>query len=253
MFSYNTIFASDQPNQLELTDPLTEKAWPQFMLHDSVANKNWSKLYEYFPEHQFILKDKENDEIVAIANSIPLSYNEDFEKFTQAGWDWILQKGVDDFNNNITPNIMSALAIVITPNYLGKGISSLVLQEMRKIGMNKNFSHLIAPVRPNLKTLYPIIPIEEYINWKNADGKQFDAWLRVHESIGGKVIKVCHEAMRISGTIDEWEEWAGLKFPESGIYTVKGALIPIKIDKGINQGLYIEPNVLVVHDLLKNS
>jgi len=249
MLKYKVTTAVDQPNQLEITDPLTEKAWPQFMLHDSVANKNWALLYEYFPEHQFTFTDAETQEIVAIANSIPLAYNDEFEKFPDTGWDFVLQKGVNDYNEKIEPNIMSALSIVITQNYLGKGISKLVLNEMRKIGQSKNLSHLIAPVRPNLKTLYPLIPIEKYIHWKNSDGNQFDAWLRVHESIGGKVIKACHQAMRIPGTIAEWEEWAGMKFPATGSYTVKGALVPINIDYDKKEGLYIEPNVLVVHKL----
>ncbi len=246
---FKITYATDQPNQLELTDPLTEKAWPTYMLNDPVANVNWSKLFDFFPEYQFIFVDPDNDEIVAIANSIPLAYKDSFENFPETGWDYILQKGVDDFNNKTVPNIMSALSIVITQNYLGKGISKLVLQEMRKIGIAKNFSSLIAPVRPNLKTLYPIIPIEEYITWKNKDGNHFDAWLRVHESIGGKIIKVCHEAMRIPGSHSEWESWAKMKFPATGSYTVKGALVPVEIDRENETGLYIEPNVLVVHTI----
>ncbi len=243
------INATEQPNQLELTDPLTEKAWPTFMLNDPVANVNWSKLYNYFPEYQFIFLNEENNEIVAIANSIPLAYSDSFDNFPQTGWDYILQKGVDDYNDKIEPNIMSALSIVITPHYLGKGISTLVLQEMRNIAKKKSLSHLIAPVRPNLKTFYPITPIEEYIHWKNEDGNHFDAWLRVHESIGGKIVKVCHEAMRIPGSLTDWELWADMKFPATGQYTVKGALVPITIDRESNTGLYVEPNVLVVHGL----
>lgn len=247
--NYKITYAADQPNQLDLTDPFTEKAWPQFMLHDSVANTNWAKLFELFPEYQFTFRDTENDEIVAIANSIPLSYKKEFDSFPQEGWDWVLQKGMDDFNNNIPPTIMSVLSIVITPNYQGKGISTLVLQEMRKIGMRKKYSHFIAPVRPNMKTLYPLIPIEEYIHWKNSDEKQFDAWLRVHESIGGTIVKVCHKAMKITGTVSEWEEWAKMQFPATGTYIVKGALVPITINREKNEGLYIEPNVLVVHNI----
>lgn len=246
---FKIISATDQPDQLELVDDICMLSWPEFMTHDPIANKNWAALYSKFPEYQFTFRDKKNDDLVAIANTIPLSYNDSFENFPEAGWDYILQKGVDDYNNNITPNIMSALQIVVTEKYLGKGISSLVLQEMRSIAANKKHPYLIAPVRPNLKPLYPITPIEDYITWRNQDGRLFDAWLRVHESAGGKIIKVCHEAMRIPGSIADWESWAKMKFPATGVYTVKGALVPIEIDKENDKGLYIEPNVLVVHTI----
>lgn len=253
MLLYNTIYASAQPNQLDLTDNVTLHEWPEFMLNDPVANKYWGELYTKFPDYQFSFTDKENGEIVAVANSIPLHYDGEFKQFPKEGWDFILQKGMDDYNNKVTPNILSALSITINSKYRAKGISNLVIKEMIKIGKEKKHSHLIAPVRPNLKPLYPLIPIEEYIHWRDSDGKLFDAWLRVHESIGGKIIKVCYDAMKIPGTVSEWEKWAKMKFPATGKYTVDGALVPISIDRVKNEGLYIEPNVLVVHKINSSS
>lgn len=246
---YTVTTATEQPNQLEITDPYTAVAWPQFMHHDSIANKYWAKLYTCFSDYQFTFTNPDNNEIVAIANSIPFQYDKPLEQFPHTGWDFLFEKGMNDFQAGSSPNILSALSIVITENYQGKGISKLVLQEMRKIALRKNHTEFVAPVRPNMKSLYPITPIEEYIHWKNQESKLFDSWLRVHESIGGKIIKVCHEAMKIPGTIAEWESWANMKFPVSGKYTVPGALVPISIDIEKNKGLYIEPNVLVQHNL----
>lgn len=36
-------------------------------------------------------------------------------------------------------------------------------------------------------------------------------------------------------------------FPESGHYVVPGALVPITIDRERDQGVYVEPNVWMVH------
>ncbi len=55
--------------------------------------------------------------------------------------------------------------------------------------------------------------------------------------------------MYIPGTIKEWEEWTGLKFFPSGKYIVEDALNPILINKDMNLGEYIEPNVWVVHEI----
>jgi hypothetical protein len=36
-------------------------------------------------------------------------------------------------------------------------------------------------------------------------------------------------------------------FPDSGPYVVPGALVPVEIDRVTDQGVYIEPNVWMVH------
>ena len=55
--------------------------------------------------------------------------------------------------------------------------------------------------------------------------------------------------MRIAGTVAQWEEWTELAFPESGSYVVPGALVPVEIDREQDEGLYVEPNVWMVHSL----
>jgi hypothetical protein len=55
--------------------------------------------------------------------------------------------------------------------------------------------------------------------------------------------------MRIPGTVAQWEDWTGLAFPESGWYVVPGALVPVEIDRERDEGLYVEPNVWMVHSL----
>lgn len=76
-----------------------------------------------------------------------------------------------------------------------------------------------------------MIPIDNYLKWKREDGLPYDPWLRVHARMGGKIIKPCHKAMYIPGTVKEWEEWTGMKFYETGEYVVPGSLEPVKINK----------------------
>ena len=49
------------------------------------------------------------------------------------------------------------------------------------------------------------------------------------------------------GSVAEWEEWAQMAFPETGAYVVPGALVPVEIDRERDEGLYVEPNVWMVH------
>ena len=106
------------------------------------------------------------------------------------------------------------------------------------------------PVRPNRKSAYPLIPMESYVTWRTPEGLPLDPWLRVHVRLGGEILAVCPESMRITGTVEQWEAWTGLRLPATGSYVVPDGLVPVQIDLDLDQGLYVEPNVWVRHDLL---
>ena len=56
--------------------------------------------------------------------------------------------------------------------------------------------------------------------------------------------------MRSTGTVADWRQWTGLAFPETGAYVVpRAAASPVPIDVEADRGVYLDPNVWVVHDL----
>ena len=59
----------------------------------------------------------------------------------------------------------------------------------RRGGRSAGLESVIAPVRPTLKERYPLIPIERTSTWRRADGSHFDPWLRVHERVGGEIVR----------------------------------------------------------------
>ena len=42
-----------------------------------------------------------------------------------------------------------------------------------------------------------------------------------------------------------------MTFPETGAYVVPGALVPVEIDRERDEGLYVEPNVWMIHPAAK--
>ena len=216
------------------------------MLNDPIANRYWDDLYERFPAFQFALIEAGTDIAVAIANSVPLAWEGDMADLPEEGWDWALRQAVDDHAASRTPHVQCALQIALLPEYRGKALSTLMVQAMKTIGKEHGFDRLIAPVRASLKSQYPLTPIDRYVDWTTADGLPFDPWLRVHARLG-EIVKVCHRAMTITGTIDQWEGWTSMRFPESGVYVVPGALTPVQIDVEGDMGTYVEPNVWMVH------
>jgi hypothetical protein len=124
-----------------------------------------------------------------------------------------------------------------------------MLAAMRRAAAARGFTDLVAPVRPSRKHLYPLTPIERYVRWRRDDGLLFDPWLRTHERAGATLIRVAPSSMRIAGTVENWEAWTGLRFPDSGPYVVPGALVPVEIDVDRDDGVYVEPNVWMHHRL----
>ena len=138
-------------------------------------------------------------------------------------------------------------------NYYGAGtvitLESKLTAAMRANARDHGFDGVIACVRPTDKHRYPLIPIDRYAFWTNPDGEPFDAWIRLHVRLGGRIVRGCPEAMTIPGTVSEWETWTGLSFPGSGSYIVPFAAAPVEIDREADTGLYHDPNVWVVHAL----
>lgn len=89
--------------------------------------------------------------------------------------------------------------------------------------------------------------METFASWRRDDGEHLDPWIRVHERLGAEVLGVAARSMVISGSVDEWEKWTGMLFPDSGSYVVRGALDLVKIDRVADVGLYIEPNLWMLH------
>jgi GNAT superfamily N-acetyltransferase len=225
---------------------LRERAiWPEFMYHDPVLERLFGRVISEYAEYHFYAWDDEREEVVGGGNAIPATWDGQDETLPDGGVDDVVEaRFVDDPQ---TPNVLCALQILIAPEYRGQALSTQMIQRMAEIGHTHGLDTLIAPVRPNLKHSYPLTPIERYVEWRRPDGALLDPWLRTHERLGAEIAKVAPESMRVGGTVAQWEEWAGLAFPESGSYVVPGALVPVEIDRERDEGLYVEPNVWMVH------
>lgn len=239
--------AEDKTLEDKMED-ISKISWPEFMLHASGGAKYWGRLYSDFPEYQFGAFDH-SGQLIAAGWSMPLKFEGRPEELPDEGWDWAMTTGFTGLEQGIAPNIQSALAIVVHPNLRGQHLSTAIVEHLKQIGRSKGLVTLIAPVRPNLKASYPLIEMDRYIRWLDSEGLPFDPWMRVHARLGATVVKPCNRAMQIYGTVDQWQSWAGMKFPESGKYVVPGALTPVDVDVDNDRGTYIEPNVWMWHDI----
>ena len=139
------------------------------------------------------------------------------------------------------------MAVAVRADRQGAGLGGQALIAMRSVTTTAGLQRMISPVRPVLKSRYPLTPMANYARWTRADGTHVDPWIRTHLRLGGMILRPAARSMVVTGTVAEWEEWAGLAFPESGRYVVPGALDLVEIDGERDLGLYAETNLWMRH------
>ena len=238
-----TLTVAERPDLSEPAWERTRDVLPEYNSHGDVLNRYWSRLTEERPDFQFhVLGD--GGEILARARSIPVRWDGGIDDLP-AGIDGAIARGFDEGG----ANVLCALLIMVPRDLQGRGLSAIAVQAMAELARRHGFAALIAPVRPSWKERYPLVSIERYAGWRRADGLFFDPWMRVHERLGATILKPEPHSLRITGSIAEWEEWAGMGFPESGEYWFPGGLAPVTIDREEDWGGYWEPNVWMRHAL----
>lgn len=222
-------------------------AWPDFMLHFPVAGRLWHHLAEDFSAWQLMLLDPD-DRIAAAGNSAPLTWD-GTDGGLPAGWDAQFDLTVDGLRSAVAPNTLGAIQIVVASGRRGEGLAGRMIEILSERARAAGFRALIACVRPTDKHRYPLTPIERYAGWTRDDGRPFDAWIRLHVRLGGRLVRAVPASMATTGTVAEWEERTGLAFPESGPYVVPFATNPVLVDRAADRVTYHDANVWVVHDI----
>lgn len=219
--------------------------WPEFIFHDPVASRLMPDVDRLFADLNLALLAADGA-IVAGGWGVPIVWDGTVAGLP-GGWDGALELAVAVHADGRQANTLCAMASEVVAGHRGTGLGGAVLRALRERGAASGLAAMIAPARPTLKHRYPLIPIDRYAGWTNAEGAPFDPWLRTHHRVGARVLAPVVEAMRIVGTVAEWEDWTGMALPESGSYVVLDALAPISVDRERDQAVYVEPGVWMLH------
>jgi hypothetical protein len=235
---------AQKPEYREQIGRLSDEAWPEFLFHGNIDHWHW--LFELFPAYQLLMCDGAGG-LIAVGHTLPLVWDGSLADLLTT-MEEILLRAEAAQRQGQAPNTLSAMAAMVSTAQRGQNLSAAVIQEVRSLAGRHGCTSLIAPVRPTWKSRYPLAPMERYVTWKRSDEAPLDPWIRVHWRLGAVALCVAPNTLTVEGTVQEWEEWTGMAFPESGAYIVPGALQPVKIDCERNSGRYEDPNYWMKHE-----
>ena len=72
--NFTVVTLTERPDLFEAADTMCGAEWPEFMLHDPVANDNWMTFIEAYPEFQLLILH--GDDIAAVVT--PSRWDRDF-------------------------------------------------------------------------------------------------------------------------------------------------------------------------------
>jgi GNAT superfamily N-acetyltransferase len=239
---------SDRP---ELHDRLddADPEWPAFMQADPVMNAFFGQVTTAFPHLCVAATDAEG---VVVATGRAMAFTFDLPgrgTLPDGGLDRAMVWAFSDQLAGRIPDTASAVEIAIGSQHRGSGLSHRMLGALRDAARDAGLTRLVAPVRPNGKHQYPVLPMTDYLAMVRADGLPVDPWLRVHVRAGGRIRQVAPGSMVMPGSLAQWREWTGLPFDRTGDVIVPEALVPVHCNAEHDHAVYVEPNVWVEHPL----
>ena len=240
---YHVHTLKDRQDLIGALQELNKKSWPGFIIYGDTYS--WDRFYAELSDFLLLLTDK-NDFLIGGGFTVPAIWNGKLDDLPSS-IEKIIINGLE--TEGSSANTLIPIAVLVDERFRGESISAEVLKQIKYLAIQLGFQNLIIPVRPTWKTQYPLQSIENYSTWRNKNGFFYDPWLRIHQRLGATIMKCVDSTLKIEGTIEDWENWTGMVFPESGDYVVKNALQPVQIDVESNVGIYNEPNVWMQHQL----
>jgi GNAT superfamily N-acetyltransferase len=241
---YTSEGIAQRPRPDEQMDALFSDGFPAFITADQEVKKYIGHVRDLFTDLQLVLLDEE--EIVAAAWGVPIAWNGNVVDLP-GGYTDALRRAVEEHGSGLRPDTFVIMAAQVHPGRRGQGIAAAALSALRDLAEERGWARVIAPVRPTLKSRYPLTSIDRFATWTREDGSALDPWLRTHQRLGAQIIGTAPASQEMSGTVKDWQGWTGLDLPETGTYVIPEGLAVLHLDVEADSGIYVEPNVWMQH------
>lgn len=240
----SVVTSASRPDLEDEVDAAFRERWPEFIFHDPIPPKYLPRVHAYFAAYDVLLLVE--GKVAAGGWGVPIAWDGTDEGLPQ-GYDHALVQAVEDHEAGRTPTAFSFMAAAVHPDFDRQGLATNALLALTDRAAVDGINHVFAPLRPTWKHKYPCVPMARYATWTREDGLSIDPWIRTHQRMGARIVAPAPDSMVIPGTITEWEQWAGMPLPESGLYIVPDALNMLEVDREKDLAVYREENLWVQH------
>jgi GNAT superfamily N-acetyltransferase len=198
---------------------------------------------------RFFLVALEDDTPVARALGVPVAFPvAGREELPDRGWDQAIQWAAEDVLDGREPTVLCGVEVVIAPDRRGTGLAPVLVAALKAATAKAGLRTVYAPVRPFGKEAEPDTPMAEYVTRREPDGQLADRWMRTHERLGARLIRVCPSSLTVTGSLAEWHAWTGVQLAD-GENLIPGVIAPVVASTRHDYGVYVEPNVWFEHPL----
>lgn len=239
------VTTSDRPDLAGQAADALLADWPPFILHDRQATAAMPRAWRCFP--RFDIRLLADEAIAAGGWGVPLRWDGSAGDLPAGGYDGALTAALAGYDHGERPDTLCIMAAAVHPGRQRAGLAGEVITALRERAAEAGLARVIGPVRPTLKSRYPLAPMASFARWTRSDGLHLDPWIRTHQRLGATILGPAADSMIVTGTVAEWAGWTGMAFPETGQYVVPGALDLVEIDVGRDLGTYRETNLWMRH------
>ncbi|MDY7225118.1 non-ribosomal peptide synthetase [Hyalangium rubrum] len=236
---------AQRPELRRPMDALHADSWPEYFLANRAVRELWPRLATEFPDYQLALVN-EQGAVVGVGNAIPFAWDGSPEGLPR-GWDEALERAFSHSGREARPNTLLMLTVVVAQGVHGQGLSALMLRALKNLGHVHKLERLVVAVRPVGKVEHPELDLEVYCHQRREDGLLRDNWLRTHERLGARILRVEPRSQHVVAPLADWQRWSGQSFTASGNHPVREALLPVRIDVEAGVGEYHDPSVWMEH------
>lgn len=240
---------TDRPDMAADINGVLASQWPSFMLAGQAGHDvDLPELLLATPDNQILLLDSA-DTVLGVGLSLPLRWDGSRADLPR-GWDDAIQRSARDGAEGTPTNVTCAISITVATTATRRNLATALLSGLKEVARNAGSDTLLAPIRPILKSNYPLTPMADYLTWRTPDGRVFDPWVRLHLRSGGEILGLAPESMVVTGSVEQWQGWLRTSLPGSGEFVIRGGLAPLVVDATSAVGVYREPNVWIAHRLI---
>ncbi len=155
--------------------------WPEFIFHDPISSEYIAHVESYFPQYDVLLLDEGH--VVAGGWGVPIRWDGTTSTLPD-GYDGALVSAVTGHEISVRSDTLAIMAAAVRADRQGTGLAGKALSVLRDRATAAGLKRVIAPVRPTLKSRYPLTPMENFARWTRDDGLHIDPWIRTHQRLG---------------------------------------------------------------------